>query len=302
MKKTALLLLACVVAYGATGLYFVQPDEQAMVRRFGRALDVPRGPGAHFGLPWGWDRVDRIKPREIKRVTIGPLRLGGEAVGASAAEFLTGDRNLVIVRSTVQYSIREPKWFLYQTLEVDRLVARTGEAALTGALSSQPVDLALTRGKQELGTLVRRQLQSLVDQYGLGITIRSVDIGSVAPPSEVAEAFDNVISALRQRDQQINQSYSYVNRTLAQAQASAQRLRNEARGRRDRWIQEAVGSTARFEKLLAEYVRAPSLTARRLYLETMAEILPRFRSKLIVDDGENLDLSIIGQRDESPSP
>jgi len=298
MKKLVLLLLVCLAAYAATGLYFVQPDEQAIVRRFGKAIGLPRRPGAHYGLPWGLDRVDRIKPREIKRVTIGPLRLGGEAVGADAAEFLTGDRNLVNVRSTVQYSVKEPKQYLFQTADVEPLVARIGEAALTEVLSNAPVDRALTRGKQELGILVRNQLQALADQYGLGIVIRSVDIGSVAPPREVAEAFDNVISALRQRDQQVNQSHSYANRTLAQAQASAQRYRNEARAQRDRLIQQAEGSSARFERLLAEYTRARALTARRLYLETIAETLPRFRSKLIVGDGEDLDLSIFGQGNE----
>jgi membrane protease subunit HflK len=294
MKKLFVVCLVAAVAYGATGLYFVQPDEQAIVRRFGRALDVPRGPGAHFGLPWGCDRVDRIKPREVKRVTLGPLRVGGEAVGATAAEFLTGDRNLVIVRSTVQYSIRDPGRYLFQTQDVDRLIARAGEAALTDVLSTLAVDRALTRGKQELGILVREKLQAFVDQYGVGLAIRSVDIGAVTPPSEVAEAFDNVISALRQRDQQINQSHSYANRTRSQAQASAQRYRNQARSERDQIIQEAVGSAARFEKLLAEYARAPDLTARRLYLETIAETLPRFRSKLIVDDSGDLDLSIFG--------
>jgi membrane protease subunit HflK len=298
MKKLCLLFLVAAVTYGATGLYFVQPDEQAIVRRFGRALDLPRGPGAHFGLPWGCDRVDRIKPREIKRVTLGPLRVAGEAVGATAAEFLTGDRNLVIVRSTVQYSIQDPRRYLFQTQDVDRMTARAGEAALTDVLSSLPVDRALTRGKQELGILVRNQLQALVDQYELGLAIRSVDIGSVAPPSEVAEAFDNVISALRQRDQQINQSHSYANRTRSQAQASAQRFRDQARSQRDQVLQEAVGSAARFEKLLAEYVQARELTARRLYLETIAETLPKFRSKLIVDDSGDLDLSIIGPREE----
>jgi membrane protease subunit HflK len=293
MKRFALLGIVGLIAYGATGVYFVQPDEQALVRRMGRLLPTPREPGAHFGLPWGWDRVDRIKPREVKRVTLGPLSLGGEAIGANVAQFLTGDRNLVNVRATVQYTIKEPRDYLLQTDDVDPLVSRAGQAALSEVLAHSPVDRALTLGKQELGTLVRTRMQVLVDNYGLGLSIRSVDIGSTEPPAEVAEAFDNVISALRQRDQQINQSHSYANRAEAQAQAAAQRLRDEAQGDRDRVVRRAEGEAARFQKLLAEYVRAPELTARRLYLEAMAETLPRFRSKLIIDDGSQLDLSII---------
>jgi len=290
-----LALLLAALAYTATGLYFVQPDEQAVVRRCGRALATPREPGPHFGLPWGLDRIDRYKPREVKLVTLGPLQLGGQAVGASEAQFLTGDRNLIHVRASVQYSIKEPRRYLYQASQVDAAVAKAGEATLTRVLASEAVDRSLTLGKQDLAVRTGNLLQDLADQYGLGIAIRSVDIGSVRPPVEVAEAFDNVISALRQREQQIYQSQSYASRSGAEARASAQRIRDEARAFRDGVLREAEGETARFEKLLAEYLLAPDLTARRLYLETIAETLPRFRSKLILDGGEGIDLSILGQ-------
>ena len=85
MKRLAVLSTVVMLAYAATGIYFVQPDEQALVRRCGRLLDVPREPGAHIGLPWGLDRVDRIRPREVKRVTIGPVNLGGETSGSATA-------------------------------------------------------------------------------------------------------------------------------------------------------------------------------------------------------------------------
>lgn len=300
IKRLSLLLIFALLAYAATGLYFVQPDERAVVRRFGRALEPHSEPGPHFGLPWGMDQIDRFKPREIKLVTLGPLSLGGEATGANVAQFLTGDRNLVNVRATVQYSIQEPLRYLYHTTKLDRLVSQAGEAALTQVLSREPVDRALTRGKQDLGVLVRNQLQAFADCSQLGIAIRSVDIGSVQPPPEVAEAFDSVISALRQRDQQIYQSQSYANRTLAEAQAAAQRLRDEGQGYRDKTLRQAEGEANRFEQLLAEYRRAPALTARRLYLEVMAETLPKFRAKLILDSHSAIDLSIIGQESGKP--
>jgi membrane protease subunit HflK len=155
------------------------------------------------------------------------------------------------------------------------------------------VDDALTQGKRELAILIRERLQTSVDQYQLGVTIRSVDIGAVEPPAEVAEAFDKVVGALRQREQQINEADSYRRRTLAQAQADAQRIRDEARSYHDRRVRGAEGEAERFDRLLAEYTQSPDLTARRLYLETMAETLPRFRSKLIVGSGSEIDLSII---------
>lgn len=145
MKRGAVLLLLGLLGllgYAATGVHFVQPDEQALVRRFGRVQDPPWEPGPHFGLPWGWDRVDRIKPREVKRVTIGPLNLGGDAVGSGAYHLLTGDRNLITIRVSVQYSICDPQHYLFQTASVDSLVAKAGEAAMAEAVSRQPVDRA----------------------------------------------------------------------------------------------------------------------------------------------------------------
>jgi membrane protease subunit HflK len=292
-KRLAIAAAFALLAYLATGINFVQPDQQVVVRRFGAMLGIPREPGAHFFLPWGWDRVDRIKPREIKRVTIGATVVAGDPVGSTQAQYLTGDRNLVHVRATVHYSIKDPARYLFQTADVDRLVASATEASLSDNLAAQPVDRALTLGKRDLGILLAEKLQTLVDRYELGITIRSVDIGTVEPPAEVADAFDKVVAALREREQMINQAQSFANRTTAQAQGDAQQTLDEGRSHRDRVTRQAQGDAQRFESLLAEYQRAPELTASRLYLETMAKTLPRFRSKLIVDSDSGIDLSIM---------
>jgi membrane protease subunit HflK len=298
VKRWLASALICLAAYVATGLCFVQPDEQVVVRRFGRMLAAPYEPGPHFGLPWGLDRVDRLKPREVKRVTIGPLNLAGEAVGASLSEFLTGDRNLVLVRATVQYTIKDPAGYLFHATTVDPLVANAGEAAMSELLAGRPVDDVMTQGKREVSIQIRNRLQQLADDYELGVMIRSVDVGSVSPPPEVAEAFDNVISALRERDRMINLARGYADRRRAQSQADAERIENEARAAADRRVRQAQGEVARFEDLLTEYQRSPALTARRLYLETMARTLPRLRAKLIMDSGAEMDLSIL--REESP--
>jgi membrane protease subunit HflK len=293
MKRIAVILLLALLAYLATGVYFVQPDEQAVVRRFGRVLPNAFEPGAHVGLPWGLDRVVRIRPREAKRVTIGPLQIAGDAVGRLPSQFLTGDRNLVNVRATVQYTIADPPRYLFRAEAIDPFLAEAGVAALSEILAADSVDRALTLGKQELGIRAAEAIQRLADRYGLGVLIRSVDIAAVEPPPEVAQAFANVTAALRQREQQINQARSFADRTVAQAQADAERTVNESRGYRDNIVRGAEADAERFDRLLAEYRQAPDLTARRLYLETMAATLPRFRSKLILDSGEKLDLSIL---------
>jgi membrane protease subunit HflK len=293
MRRLTIILLLALVAWLATGVYLVQPDEQAVVRRWGRVLPAASEPGAHFGLPWGLDRVVRIKPREAKRVTIGPVQIAADAVGRQPSQFLTGDRNLVNVRATVQYTITDAPRYLFRASAVDPLIATAGEAVLTQMLADVPVDRALTLGKQELGVRAAEAMQQLADRYELGVLIRSVDIAAVEPPPEVAEAFANVTAALRQREQQINQARSFADRTVAQAQAGAGTIVNESRSYRDQTVRGAEADAERFERLLAEYRQAPELTARRLYLETMAATLPRFRSKVILDSGEKLDLSIL---------
>jgi membrane protease subunit HflK len=298
VKRWAGLLAIAVLAYLATGVYFVQPDEQALIRRFGAVIGAPSEPGPHFGLPWGMDQVDRIKPREVKRVTVGPLNVAADAVGAAQSQFMTGDRNLVNVRATIQFAIKEPRLYRFQSAETDRLVAAAAEAALTQALAQQAVDMVLTLGKRDLGVRLAGTLQTLVDGYGLGIVIRSVDVGGVEPPAEVADAFDKVISALREREQAINQAHSFASRTLAQSQGDSQRITDEGKGHRDRVVHQAQGEAERFESLLAEYRRSPALTSTRLYLEAMAQILPKLRSKLIIDSGSEVDLSIL--REERP--
>lgn len=292
MRRWVAFGAAALVIWLASGVYLIQSDEEAVVRRFGKAGRRASQPGAHFGLPWGLDRIDRLKPREVKRVTIGSADVN-QAVGSSQAQFLTADRNLVQVRANVQYTIGEPRQYLFQTAAVDRLVATAATSAISQSLAELPVDRVLTVGKQELGVRLAESLQRLVDGYQLGLVIRSVDIASIEPPAEVADAFDQVVSASRERERAIHQAHSFVNKTAAEAKGTAQRVIDEGHAQRDRKIRLAQGEAERFNSLLAEYERSPRLTAGRLYLEAMVQTLPKLRAKLIVDSSTDVDVSIL---------
>lgn len=293
MRRALIVAGILLVAWLATGLYIVAPDEQVAVKRFGAMLPQPSEPGAHIGLPWPADRRHRFKPREVKRVAIGPVGLADKAVGTAQSQFLTGDRNLVQVRATVQYTIREPRGYLFETAQVDRLIASSGTASISRVLAAEGVDGVLTLGKQELGVRLANLLQAALDRYNLGVAIRSVDIAAVEPPAEVADAFDQVVSALREREQAIHQAESFANKTAAEAKGNAQKIVDAGRSDRDRAIRRAEGEASRFNSVLAEYRRSPRLTASRLYLETLAQTMPKLRSKLIVDSATDVDLSIL---------
>ena len=299
MKWQITLPLVLLAAYLATGLYFVQPDEQALVRRFGALVGPPREPGPHFGLPWGLDRVDRFKPREIKRLPVGQGASSAAAFSASANEFLTADRNLIRVEATVQYTILDPARFLYASEDLESLVSTAAEASFTASLADTPIDDALTQGKTQLALAVRDELQSRADEARWGISIRSVDIRSVDPPAEVAQAFNSVTSAQYQRDQVVHLAESDANRRTSQARAEARRRINASTAERDSRIQAARANSNRFDELLAQYRIEPRLTATRLYLDTMAEIIPRLGEKLYVDSEGQLDINILGDDAES---
>lgn len=281
-----------LVAWLATGVYLVGTDEQAVVRRAGRVMTPLAEPGAHLGLPWPFDRVDRVKSREVKRVAI-LLPGGGESAAGAGPQFLTADRNLVNVRATVQFTIADPPAYLLLAHDVERIVAAVAESTLAARLAQTPVDRVLTLGKREIGVEAADQLQRRLDDYALGIAVRSVDVGAVEPPAEVADSFERVTSALREREQVVNQAEGFAERTLSQARGAAQQAVDQARGHRDRAIQEARGDADRFVKLLAQYEQAPSLTASRLYLETLGEVLPRLKSKLVVGTRQPLDVGIV---------
>jgi membrane protease subunit HflK len=288
---TAVCLLA-LAAWLASGVFVVQPDELALIRRFGRLLPDVREPGLHFGLPWGLDRIERVKPREVRRVLIGGVALAGDSAGAEVPQLLTGDRNLVNVRATVQYVLADAASYVRNRHLVDRLAGLAGEAGLGQVMAARAVDPLLTQGKAEAAEAVRGELQALVDRYQLGIAIRSVDLGSIEPPPEVAESFAAVVSAQRERDQAVNRAHSYADQTAAQAKADAQKQVDQALSESEQVVRLAQGNADRFGKLYAEYGRAPQLTAWRLYQEMLVDVLPRLRAKLIIDKGQPIDLTL----------
>ena len=303
-----------IVGYLATGVQFIGHDEQGVVRRFGRALPQLAEPGARVGLPWPMDRVDRIKPREVKRVSItwpaemnsrpsqdslpltpdpSPARGEGSEV-AHATKYLTGDRNLVTMQATIQYALADGADYLFEAHEVEAIVAATAETTIGQQLARAPIDQVLTLGKLELSASAAEVLQRRLDDYGLGVAVRSIDISAIEPPPEVADAFDRVTGALREREQVVNQARSFADRTITQAHSAAQQRLDEARTFDHRERLAAAAEAERFEKLLSEYEQAPLLTAHRLYLETMAAMLPRWRTKVVDGSKTPIDVGIFG--------
>jgi membrane protease subunit HflK len=289
------LAAALVSLWLIGGVYVVRTEQQAVLTTFGAIADDQITPGVGWHWPWPIGQVHKLKARELKRAFIGG-EVADEANAIPAdpvlSQFLSGDQNILNVRAVVQYSIAEPAQYLFRSREVDRAVANAVESALGKQISSRAVDEVLTTEKIAIQEEVRRLSQELVDSHGLGVVLSTVNIRSVTPPPEAADAFRDVASARADAVRIVNEAEGYSNDILPRARGEAQQILSASRGYRERKIQRSQGDAARFERLASEYLKNPEVTWNRLFLEAMEEVLPRLR-KTIVDDKGNLDLTII---------
>lgn len=289
------VIAGAVVLWLASGLYVVSTEQQAVVTTFGAIADDQVMPGVGWHWPWPVGAVHKLKVRELKRAFIGG-EVADEANAIPAdpviSQFLTGDQNIINVRAVVQYSIAEPASYLFRSIDVDLAIGHAVESMLGRQVSSRAVDEILTTEKIAIQEEVRRLAQELVDHHELGVVISTVNIRSVAPPPEAADAFRDVASARADSARIVNEAEGYANDILPRARGEAQRMLLSSQGYRERKIQQAQGDATRFERLAAEHRRNPEVTQSRLFLETMEEVLPRLR-KTVVDDSGNLDLTLI---------
>jgi modulator of FtsH protease HflK len=281
-----------------SGTFLVSADQQAVVTRFG-AVTSPRAlPGIHYALPWPIDSVYKLKVHQLRRTVIGgeiPDTVLGRIQPASS-EFLSGDQNLLNVRVVAQYSVSEPKDFLFATDDVDRVVRTAVESELVRRIARTPVDDILTTEKVAIQHDVLLTAQRLLDGYKPGVVLSSINIENVTPPAEAADAFRGVAGARADGIRLVNQAEGYANDLIPRALGEAAQLTEQAQAYKDGKINRAAGDAARFEEIAAEYAKAPKVTTTRAYVEAMEQILPKLK-KLIVDSNGNLDLTVVRRDD-----
>ena len=290
-----------LLAYLATGVYYVRTDEHAVVQRCGKVLDRVRTPDLYVGLPYGIDKVTRLKVHEVKRVGVNvdlserPL---GRRTDPGSAECLTGDRNLILVAAVVQYQIKDAKAYVLRTADVAALVRNAAAASLASVVSGTPVDDVLTVQRLAIRNRVRAETQAALDSWGVGVHMLEVSLEGVAPPQEVAEAFRDVTAAREDRQRAINEANGYKSRLLPQSRGEAQRILTEADAEAAKTRQESEGEAERFRRMAAQLPNSPGVTIRRLILETLEQVLPRV-NKVVVDSRarDTLDLGLIEDKE-----
>lgn len=293
VRPVAALVL---VVWIASGLFFVRADEQAVVMRFGAVVEPRVYPGVHYALPWPVDRIVKVKVNQLRRLVVGG-DVADSVVGRAdplAPQFLSGDQNIINMRVVVQYSVATPVEFLFRSADVPKTVGAAVEAELARRIGRRGVDAVLTTEKIAIQDEVLNAAQARLNEYRTGIRLASVNMESVTPPPEAADAFRDVAGARADAARIVNEAQGYAGDVIPRARGEAMQLRQSAEAYRQAKINEATGEAARFNSVAAEYAKAANVTGRRLYLEAMEEILPKIR-KLIMDENGNVDLSIIGK-------
>jgi membrane protease subunit HflK len=298
MKKApATLLIAAGLTAAltvATGWCLVAPGEVAVVRRFGRSIDPPWGPGLHWRLPLGIDRLDRVRSDAVRQITIGLAGPAGSDREPSAGEVMTGDLNLLRFQATVQYRVARPVDYVVRVDQVEPLLATSAEASVSRALAVRGVDAVLRSDRQAIAREVERDLQSAADRYQSGVSILGVSLTDARPPTEVEADFAAATSAESERDRRVNEARSYGETTATAARAAAQAKLEASHASAQRTVVIAQADAHRFNGLLAEVERSRSLTMSRLYIEAMQSLLDGVKRKLVLPPGGEVDLTVLG--------
>ncbi len=288
---TIIAALALIAWAGWSAFYTVPSDSVAVVQRFGKYLkEVP--PGLHFKLPLGVDSttivpVKRQLKQEFGFTTPGatdPYQSPSPRDATRETQMVTGDLNAALVEWVVQYRISNTQNFLFEVREPSETLRYVSESVMREVVGDRTVDEVITIGRQEIESEALTKMQALSIKYAMGISIDQVQLKNINPPQPVQESFNEVNQAQQQKEKLINEARRDYNKVIPLARGEKDQRIREADGYRLKRINEAEGDATRFSALLAEYSKAPEVTRRRIYVETLQDIMPGIGSKIIVDE------------------
>ncbi len=309
IKSLGFLAGGVVILWGLSGFYIVDEGNHGVETRFGKFIGTTQS-GLNWHLPAPIERVDIVNVKQQRFIEVGYRSSAGDQVTAVPKEalMLTKDENYVDVRLAVQYQVKDAKEFIFNVVNPASTLKQVTESALRGVVGSSTMDFVLTQGRSEVVTLIKKEIQLVMDSYQSGVQITSVNLQDAQPPEQVQNAFEDAIKAREDQQRLINEAEAYSNDVVPKARGAAARKLQEAEGYKEQVIAQADGETNRFTKLLTEYVKAPDVTRKRLYIESMESVLTQTNKVLVdVKGGNNLlylplDKMMQNQTSSQPSP
>ncbi len=291
----ALVLIVGLAVIGWLGFFVqVQPNQQGVVLRFGE-LNRTLTPGLKFRWPYPIETVYTPAVTNINRVEVGMRTAasanifggpGGDVQVRDVAEeslMLTGDENIVDVDFVVLWRIKDAAAFLFNIQNPESTVKDVAESAMREIVGQNDIQPILTRSRQETEGAVLNLMQKMLDEYRAGVEITQVQMQKVDPPGEVIAAFRDVQAARADQERLQNEADTYANRVVPEARGDAQRILQAGEAYKQQAVAEAIGRTERFLKVYEEYAKAPDVTRKRMFLETMERVLGK-TDKIIIDN------------------
>jgi len=289
-KGILLIVLAAIVIWMLTGFFRVQPNQQAIQLLFGKPYGGPVDSGLHYNLPTPIGSVVVVNVQDQRRTVIGarggPDRTaytrGGPRPTSSENLMLTGDENIVDIEFTVLWQIKNVFDYAFKVRNGEDTVRSAAEAAMREIIGKSNLQYAQTEGRTRIEQDTKDLLQRILDEYGLGVTIGQVQLQRVDPPQEVIGAFRDVQAARADKEKNINEANTYRNQVLPRAKGEAASIIQRAEGYKATTVARSKGDVQRFDQVYDQYAKAKDITAERLYLETMEDVL-RNVNKVMID-------------------
>ena len=271
----------------ASGFFIVQEGQQGVVLSFGRFSHTVEA-GFQWRGPYPFQSHDIVNVTQLRSAEIG-RNVTVQATGLRDSSMLTQDENIVDIRFTVQYRLKDATEYLFQNRNPDEAVVLAAESAVREIVGGSNMDLVLYEQRDAIATDLIKSIQTQLDRLKTGILVSNVNVQSVAPPEQVQAAFDDAVKAGADRTRFKNEGQAYANDVIPKAQGASSRLREEAEGYRARVVAQAEGDASRFRQVLTEYQKAPSVTRDRLYVDTMREVYSSV-SKVMIETRNSSNL------------
>lgn len=286
-----ILVFFLLGAMAWSSIFTVPSDSVAVIQRFGKYVhELP--PGLHFKFPFGIDTSKTVPVKRQLKQEFGFSTPGATDEFQSSLNYdplretqmVTGDLNAALVEWVVQYRVSDPVKYLFEVREPRDTLRYVSESVMREVVGDRTVDEVITIGRQEIESEALLKMQALSSKYVMGISIDQVQLKNINPPKPVQESFNEVNQAQQEKEKLINEARRDYNKVIPLAMGEKDQRIREADGYRIKRINEAEGDSARFNALFAEYVKAPEVTKRRIYIETMQAVLPNVQTKIIIDE------------------
>ncbi|MBS3819295.1 FtsH protease activity modulator HflK [bacterium] len=296
------VVIALILLFSS--IYQIAPEEVGVILRFGKYVRTTP-PGLHLKLPLGIESLTKVPVQRQLKMEFGfrtakpGIRTQYQPTSSAKKEaiMLTGDLNVAIAEWIVQYKIRDPYNYLFKLRNPNSTFRSMNEAVVRKVVGDNSVDEVITVGRTRMAEQARQELQKLCDDYEIGIDVSQLIFQNVNPPDPVKPSFNEVNQALQEKEEMINNAWSEYNKVIPKAKGQAKETINKAEGYATRRVNNAEGEADRFISVYQAYARAPRVTRKRLYLETINQMLPKIENKIIFDEKQKHLLPLLNFND-----